>query len=98
GGAIRWGTGCSWQRRRTGGGGRGRRAAGLVREVDEGLIGRLLCLRVPAVDDVRQALAVDGDADVVEQRTVGRAADDPVRADLAVVGRLRIRDGLLERR
>src|SRR5919204_2853702 len=42
---------------------RERRPSRLVPDVDERLPGRLLLLRVAAVHDVREALAVDGDAD-----------------------------------
>src|SRR5207248_7274360 len=83
------------------GAGRGRGtgcAGGRIRHVDERLAGGLLCLRVTAVGDVREALAVDTDADEVEQRTVGGAAHEAVRADLAVMRRSRVRDYLGEGR
>src|SRR5436189_606718 len=77
---------------------RDRRPTDLVRHVDVRLAGGLLLLRVAAVGDVCETVAVDRDADEVEQRAVGAAADDPVRADLAVVRGRRVRDDLAERR
>src|SRR5947209_3017364 len=47
-----------------------RRSRGLVRNVHERLALRLLGLRVSAVGDVCVAVAVDGDADEVEERAV----------------------------
>jgi hypothetical protein len=65
--------------------------------VHERLAGRFLLLRIAAVGDMGEAFAIAADADEVEQRAVGGAADDPVRVDPAVVRYRRIGNDLPER-